>query len=387
MASGAKWFILNRKSDWRRSGIIKNIRFKDDAAISDIGNGENEVYISGAFDSQEDGTVWHRFRADIEYPHTANYKIKFYASDTTDIYIPMPGKKGPTKVDINELIKDPNIDISRKVDTFDYIGAKICENAHDVLLYDLVGRYLWVCIELVDYEEKPIKINSIKIEFPQVSFLNYLPEVYSAGQDRDSFFARFLGIFQSLYVDLEDEMDYTASKFDTEITTRDFLAWIADWLSVENISVWGEEKLRKLIKKCIKIYKMKGTKRAIARIVEEYTGVEPIIVEQFDVKGNMYYDKQKEVVENLFGDNGYVFTVMLPESQVKDDASYVELLRVINSVKPIDSRCNLVVLGDRIYLDHHCYMGMNSFISKNEDLSLSTNIREVNNLVITDRVG
>ena len=387
MASGAKWFILNRKSDWQRSGLIKNIRFKNDVAMSDIRNGENGVYISGAFDSLENGTVWHRFQADIEYPHTAKYKIKFYASDTPDIYIPMPGKKGPTKVDINEYMKDPEIDINRKIDTFDYIDAKICENSNDVLLYDLQGRYLWVCIELIDYEEDPIKIKSVKIEFPQVSFLSYLPEVYSLGQDRSSFFARFLGIFQSLYVDLEDDMDYTASKFDTETTTKDFLGWIADWLSVENASVWGEEKLRKLIKKCVKIYKMKGTKRAVARVVEEYTGVEPIIVEQFDVKSNMYYDKQKEVVENLFGDNGYVFTVMLPESQVKDDASYVELLRIINSVKPVDSRCNLVVLGDRIYLDHHCYMGMNSFVSRNEDLLLGTNIREVNNLVITGKVG
>ena len=100
----------------------------------------------------------------------------------------------------------------------------------------------------------------------------------------------------------------------------------------------------------------------------------------------MYYDNQKEVVENLFGDNGYVFTVMLSESQVRDDESYVELLKVISSVKPIDSICNLVILGDRIYLDHHCYMGMNSFISKNKDLTLDGEVRDTNNLVIKDRV-
>lgn len=384
MASGAKSFVLNRKSDWQSESIIKNIKFKNDMAISDVKNGENGVYISAPFDSLENGTVWHRFRAKIECPHTAKYKLRFYASDTPDIYIPLPGKKRPVKVDINEFMHDPEIEINRKVDTFDYIGAKYYENVDDVLLCDLQGRYLWVCMELVDYEAQAVKIEFVKIEFPRVSFMDYLPEVYRANHDNSSFFSRFLGIFQSLYVDLEDEMDFTARNFDTEMTTKDFLQWIADWLSVENASVWGEEKLRKLIKKCVKIYKMKGTKRAVAKIVEEYTGVEPIIVEQFDVKENMYYDKQKEVVENLFGDSGYVFTVMLPESQVKDNESYVELLRVINSVKPVDSKCNLVVLGDRIYLDHHCYMGMNSFITNNEDLSLGTNIRQVNNLVISE---
>ena len=130
------------------------------------------------------------------------------------------------------------------------------------------------------------------------------------------------------------------------------------------------------------IYKLKGTKKAIARIVEEYIGAEPMIVEQFDVKGNDYYSKEKEVVENLFGNNGYVFTVMLPESQIKSSESYVELLKVISTVKPIDAICNLVALNDRIYLDHHCYIGINSFVSKNEDLVLDNEHKDVSNLVI-----
>ncbi len=118
--------------------------------------------------------------------------------------------------------------------------------------------------------------------------------------------------------------------------------------------------------------------------MQEYTGTEPIIVEQFDVKENMYYDKQKEVVENLFGNNGYVFTVMVPEACVKDSENYIELLRVINGVKPVDSICNLVALSDQMYLDNHCYMGINSFITKNEQLVLNKQHREVNNLIISD---
>ncbi|MGN1041778.1 MAG: phage tail protein [Acutalibacteraceae bacterium] len=386
MASGAKWFILNRKSDWQDGSITRNVKFKNDAMISDTKNGENGVYISSAFDSMEEGTVWHRFRADIEAPQSATYKFRFYASDSASIYIPVPGEKGQTRVDINKFIHDETVDVHRKIDMFDEIGSKCCENFSDILLCDLQGRYLWICIELIDYEPQPVKIKSMKIEFPQISFIDYLPEVYREKQDSSSFFSRFLGIFQSLYVDLEDKMDYVASNFDTEKNAKDFLDWMASWFSVKNATIWGEEKLRKLIKKCVKIYKIKGTKKAISQIVEEYVGVEPIIVEQFDVKQNMYYDNQKEVVENLFGDNGYVFTVMLSESQVRDDESYVELLKVISSVKPIDSICNLVILGDRIYLDHHCYMGMNSFISKNKDLTLDGEVRDTNNLVIKDRV-
>lgn len=387
MASGAKSFILNRKSDWKSRSIIKNLEFKNDILISSNKSGENGVYISQSFDSLQTETVWHRLRLDVEALPSTIYKIKVYAGDTAEIMIPMPGTKGRSQVDINEYITDPDIDINRKIDMFDDIGAEVYENPKDILLYGLKGRYLWVCLEIINYEQEALSIKSMKIEFPQVSFIDYLPEIYRESEDKNSFLARFVGIFQSIYVDLEDKIDYTPLKFDTDRTTKDFLNWIADWLSIKDASIWGEKRLRQLIKEAVKIYKIKGTKRAVAKVVQEYAGIEPIIVEQFDVKDNMYYDKQRTVVENLFGNNGYVFTVMISANYVKDTESYIELLRIINGVKPVDSICNLVVLNDQIYLDYHCYMGINSFITKNEELVLNTDQRDVNNLIISKAVN
>ena len=61
---------------------------------------------------------------------------------------------------------------------FDSIGAKSFENPTDILLFGLKGRYLWFCLEIVSYESTPTVINLLKIEFPQVSFVDYLPEIY-----------------------------------------------------------------------------------------------------------------------------------------------------------------------------------------------------------------
>lgn len=385
MASGAISFVLNRKSDWFDGSITKNLEFKDESLVLNNKNGENGIYISKAFDSMQDETVWHRMRLNISAPSSAIYRLKIYASDTPEISIALPGKSGLSRVDINEYINDPNIDINRKLDVFDDIGATYHENSTDILMYELKGRYLWFCMEFINYEENQLRINSIKIELPQVTFMDYLPEYYRKNSERNSFLERFIGIFQSIYVDLEDEIDYTPTRFDVDLTNKDFLSWICEWLSVKDAAIWGEKRLRKLVKEAIKIYKMKGTKRAIAKIVQEYVGIEPIIVEQFDVKNNMYYDIQKDIVENLFGDNGYIFTVMIPEAYVKDNESYVELLRVINGVKPVDSICNLVVLSDQIYLGHHCYMGINSFITRNEELVLDKTQKDVNNLIISNK--
>lgn len=386
MASGARSFVLNRESDWTYNSTLRNLKFQDDNLILDNKDGESGVYISGAFDSLLSETKWHRLKLDINIPTGVEYKLRIYSSDSTEILIPVLGQAGKTRVNINNYLLDNKINIARKIDMFDTIGAKIYENPTDILLYEFTGRYLWLCLEIISYVEDPVEIKSMKIEFPQVTFVDYLPELYRTESGENSFLSRFLGIFQSIYVDLEDKIDIMPLKFDPDYTSRDFLNWIADWLSIKDIELWGEKRLRKLIKECVSIYKIKGTRKAISRVVEDYIGVEPIIVEQFEIKNNMFYHNQVDILENLFGDNGYVFTVMLPQSCVKDTENYIELLRVINNAKPVDSICNLVILTDQIYLDNHCYIGINSFITKNQDLILNKSQRDTNNLVISENI-
>jgi phage tail protein domain len=383
VASGAKSFVINRESDWKYESILSNLSIFNDILLSPQ-NGENGVYISGAFDSGQAETIWHRLRIDMEIPGGAIVNIRIYTSDTFKVTMPSNDGEGVEEVDINEYIQNKNVDINRKIDMLDYIGAEKYVNLDDLLMFNFKGRYLWICLEIINYEKERVKVKSVKIEFPRVSFVDYLPEIYREGEKEDSFLARYLGIFQSMYVDLEDRIDNTPINFDAERTSKDFLEWIADWISVKNASIWGEKKLRTLIKESVGIYKMKGTKASISKIVKEYTGIKPIIVEQFDIKNNQYYQRQKKQVENLFGDNGYVFTVILGDKYIDDTEDYVELLKVIGSVMPIDSICNLVVLSDKIYLDHHCYMGMNSYIAQNKELIIGENSKDTTTLMLME---
>ena len=384
MASGAKSFVLNREDDWKYKSVLSKVNFENDVFISDNTTGENSVYISQAFDSCEFETVWHRLRLDADIPHGGILKLRLYASDEMEVLAPGTNGKGMSTININEYFADSRIDVNRKIDVLDYIGAKVYKNPNDVLMFDLKGRYLWVCIEIINHGNAQTKISKMKIEFPRITFTDYLPEIYKGGMDTNSFISRFIGVFQSIYVDLEDRIDVTPIQFDTQRTNKDFLDWIASWLSVKDASIWGEEKLRVLIKESVRIYKMKGTKKAIAKIVEEYTGVEPIIVEQFDVKNNEYYERKKSHVEGLYGDNGYYFSVILGEEYVRGSEEYLELLRVINNVKPVDSICNLVVLTNKIYLDYHCYMGMNSYIAKNYEMVIGEDHQDSNTLILVD---
>lgn len=384
MASGAKYFILNREDDWKYKSIIRDVIFEEDMLLSNNKSGENSVYISSSFDTLQNETIWHRMRLNYNLPNDALLRLRLYTSDSKKVLIPALNGKGLMQSDIDDYILNDNIDINRKIDIFDYIGAKKYENPTDILMYNLRGRYLWICMELINYSHDQIKVKDVKIEFPKVTFTDYLPEIYKEHDGKDSFLERFLGIFQSMYVDLEDRIDNTPINFDPEMTSKDFLVWISRWLSIKDAFIWGEDRLKILLKQVTNIYKSKGTKQSISRIVEEFVGVEPIVVEQFDLKNNQHYEIQKSHIEGLFGDNGYVFTVILNEKYVKSPEDYIEILRVINTVKPIDSICNLVVLNDKIYLDHHCYIGINSYIAKNYEFVIDAKKKDSNTLMLVD---
>ena len=192
-------YIVDSPAPFRPIGKITTETLKTAlSSPSDIDVTENGVYISKAFDSMQNETVWHRMRLNISAPASAVYRLKIYAGDTSEISIAVPGKSGLSKVDINEYINDPSIDINRKLDMFDDIGATCYENFTDILMYNLKGRYLWFCMEFINYEENQLKINSIKIELPQVTFMDYLPEYYRKNSERNSFLERFIGIYQSI---------------------------------------------------------------------------------------------------------------------------------------------------------------------------------------------
>lgn len=371
MNLGTRCFILNRQSDWEEDSYIENLEFKDDMMFSQSETSANGVYISSSFDSGQAETVWHRLRIDMDIPQNVQLRLKIYSSDSLEIDLPKDiDYHNVSNMNLDEYLLSKDIDYQMKFEVLNALGAKTFDNPTDLVLYEFKGRYLWFAMEVINYSSQALKIEKLKIEYPRISFINYLPQIYRGGVDKNTFLARYLSIFQSIYVDFEDEIDNIPVIFDPEKTDPVFLEWLTQWFSVENSYIWGEEKLRKLLKRVISIYKKKGTKKALSDMIETYIGIRPIIVEQFSVVNNDYYRESKEHIETLYGSNKYVFSVIIPAKDHIGPETYAELLRIINMMKPIDSICNLVVLNNEIYLDHHCYLGVNTYTSKSEQIVL-----------------
>ncbi len=107
------------------------------------------------------------------------------------------------------------------------------------------------------------------------TYLDFLPVIFHDGD----FMGRFLLIFQSIWEPLEQRQDHVAMYFDPRTCPAPFLQWLATWLGVTVGPRWPEGRLRKLLTEAVELYRWRGTRYGLTRMIEVCTGVTPIVAE------------------------------------------------------------------------------------------------------------
>jgi phage tail-like protein len=105
--------------------------------------------------------------------------------------------------------------------------------------------------------------------------LNYLPYIY-----RTDFTTRFLGIFESILMPIEWTIDNFDLFLDPHTAPYDFLAWLANWFQISWGVGWDEIKRRIFLNEAYQIFSLRGTRWALQRILQIYTGSLPVIDDQ-----------------------------------------------------------------------------------------------------------
>ncbi|GIK55918.1 MAG: phage tail protein I [Chloroflexi bacterium] len=140
-------------------------------------------------------------------------------------------------------------------------------------------------------------------------YLQYLPGIYHT-----SFMKRFLALFESIYAPIE----WTVDNFDVFLhpatAPADFLPWLANWFDLTFDQSWDEARRRAILMEAHQIYARRGTRWALSRVLEIYTGLVP----EIDDTG-----------ENL---EPFTFTVTLPARESEVNATLIT--RLINAHKP-----------------------------------------------------
>jgi phage tail-like protein len=107
--------------------------------------------------------------------------------------------------------------------------------------------------------------------------INYLPGIYYT-----DFMSRFLALFEFILTPIEWNVDNFDMYLDPGSAPLDFLPWLANWHGIVFDPGWSETQRRMLLKEACQIYARRGTRWALSRILEIFTGSKPEIVEFSD---------------------------------------------------------------------------------------------------------
>lgn len=120
----------------------------------------------------------------------------------------------------------------------------------------------------------------VSLTVSRESYVKWLPSIYQRSDVTGRNFLRdLLWITQHLFGGIEDVLDVIHVYFDPHEAPEEFLPWLASWMAMVLEEDWPTEKKRKLVKKAIELYKLRGTVKGLKLFISLFTGHEPEIIE------------------------------------------------------------------------------------------------------------
>ena len=333
------------------------------------------TYISKRIDSHRKGNQWHRFRIEGKFPESTRIKFLYFITDN-EINNPSGSQW------IDALPSDASIQGKEKRE-----GLFLANNK---------GRYLWFKIVLSGNIESAPVINSLSLYYPRMAYMEMLPAIYREDPASSEFLERFLSIFESLIYETDFSIAHISRYLDILGAPTEFLDWLGKWLSMGFHNVLNDEQKRNLLLMAMKLYKMRGTRQGIEKLVKVITGQRPFIVENIKVEkySDDSYEPDEETLkwckdqtdtifgpseratvkceeknelllsELLYGKDPFNFCVLLKETislQV-----LLALKEMIDDFSPAHTSASIRILDPWFYLDGHTYLGVNTVLNRGD---------------------
>ncbi len=263
-----------------------------------------EGHLLGRFDSGERDLEWHRIAFDIARAASGTHvDVQYFADNgdsapsvtTLDGLTEDHGKQlGAIGVEtLWELIEHTPSTLAEVVAdlSVDQL-AEIRESAHeqllaefeareetnsasgptDLLLRDATGRQLHILVKLVGSRQSSPQLHALTAYCPRQTYLRYLPEIYQQSDRNRQFLSRFLSIFETVFTDIEANIDRGTKFIDPYEIPKDYFPWLNRWFGGEAVlgRAWPETAQRELLERSTELYKLRGTKRGMRELIGLY---------------------------------------------------------------------------------------------------------------------
>ncbi len=151
----------------------------------------------------------------------------------------------------------------------------------ELLMDDTVGRFAFVEIELLSDGRRAPLLEWLRVEYPRVTYLRFLPAVFSEDPASRDLLARFLSMFEASNVEVARTIDEAYRFFSTRAGTAEQLEWLAERIGFVLEPDWPVATKRRALSLAFALYRMRGTRWALERYLELYGASDARIVEAF----------------------------------------------------------------------------------------------------------
>ncbi len=151
----------------------------------------------------------------------------------------------------------------------------------DQLVQSTPGRYLRMRITLTSDGTATPSLHWLKILYPRVSYLDYLPRIYQRDPDAQLFLQHFLALFETVFTRVEDRYEEFSRWLNPQAAPLEMINWLGLLLDLTFDPSWPLARRRALVAAAMDLYRRRGTIGGLQRYVEIYTGTTPVILEAF----------------------------------------------------------------------------------------------------------
>ena len=147
------------------------------------------------------------------------------------------------------------------------------------LLHEITETHLWLRLVLrTPPSGEPPRIGSVRVYYPNLSYLRYLPAVYQEDPASAAQLRRFLAPFESLFGDLDLTIDRLAAQIDPRTAPDERLPFLLRWLGLPSVEGLKPSVQRELLLAAPELLADRGTLGALGRLLDIVAGV-PLAVE------------------------------------------------------------------------------------------------------------
>ncbi len=266
-------------------------------------------------------------------------------------------------MDIDEYLYGDGVDVTAKLSFLRRMGAKRVTGSTDCLLYDVSGRFLYVAIEASG--EGSVSISDIVIDSTGDNFMNTFPEVY---RERNSFFHRYISIFSSIYNDFQRDINDLPKVLDLDVCPEEYLIVYGSWMGLDLKGRFLElPVLRRLVKEAYSLNRMKGTRKAIERILEIILDEKAVVIEHSLVRA-LHKEEDVDMLPN-FKTRGIYDVTILVKQHLTEELRH-QLTYILNQYKPVRTRIAIAQLDESPTADSNSYLDVNTVLPEEKEAVL-----------------